>query len=99
MFMPNPQQGGYQVPTSVPAPAPAAPPPAQTGMVAHESNGMVYYYDPGQIAYAAAPPPMEGYPPPGNYTVPGMGGMMTPSPDGYYYPQVPPGGMVYYTPQ
>ncbi|KAK8167822.1 CASC3/Barentsz eIF4AIII binding-domain-containing protein [Phyllosticta citrichinensis] len=99
MYMPNPQQGGYQapapVPASVPAPAPAGP-PAQGGMVAHEQNGMVYYYDPGQIAYAA---PVEGYPPPGNYTVPGMGGMMTPSPDGYYYPQVPPGGMVYYATQ
>lgn len=62
-------------------------------MVAHEQNGMVYYFDPSQI-YA----PVEGYPP-ASYTVPGMGGMMTPSPDGYYYPQMPQGGMVYYPTQ
>jgi hypothetical protein len=27
--------------------------------------------------------------------MPGMGGMMTPTPDGYYYPQVPQGPMYY----
>ncbi|KAF2137257.1 uncharacterized protein K452DRAFT_236245 [Aplosporella prunicola CBS 121167] len=95
MFMPGPQQGAYPVPTvatTVPAPAPPGA-PAQGNMVAHESNGMVYYYDPSQM-YA----PVEGYAP-ASYTVPGMGGMMTPSPDGYYYPQVPQAGMVYYPTQ
>ncbi|EOD51442.1 hypothetical protein UCRNP2_1773 [Neofusicoccum parvum UCRNP2] len=95
MYMPNPQQGAYAVPavgSSMPAPnAPVTT--AQGQMVAHEQNGMVYYFDPSQI-YA----PVEGYPP-ASYTVPGMGGMMTPSPDGYYYPQMPQGGMVYYPTQ
>ncbi|KAB2570002.1 hypothetical protein DBV05_g11319 [Lasiodiplodia theobromae] len=93
MYMPNPQQGAYAVPAGS-MPAPAAPvTTAQGQMVAHEQNGMVYYFDPSQI-YA----PVEGYPP-ASYTVPGMGGMMTPSPDGYYYPQMPQGGMVYYPTQ
>jgi hypothetical protein len=65
-----------------------------SNMVAQEANGMVYYYDPAQL------PPMNAYPP---YSAPqgfqsgvmGMGGIVTPSPDGYYYPQAGP-GMVYY---
>jgi hypothetical protein len=65
------------------------------GMVAQEANGMVYYYDPSQL-----PPPTATYPPysaPQGYQpgVMGMGGMVTPSPDGYFYPQGAP-GMVYY---
>jgi len=60
-------------------------------MMAYESNGMTYYYDPSQMYQQ----PTEGYTP-ASYAVPGMGGMMTPSPDGYYYPQVPaPGGVFY----
>ncbi|MBE7181674.1 MAG: TerD family protein, partial [Terriglobus roseus] len=44
------------------------------------------------------PAPVEGFASQG-YTMPGMGGMMTPTPDGsYYYPQMPPGA-VYYQPQ
>ncbi|KAL1641050.1 hypothetical protein SLS58_006322 [Diplodia intermedia] len=93
MYMPNPQPGAYAAPPGS-MPAPSAPvTTAQGQMVAHEQNGMVYYFDPSQI-YA----PVEGYPP-ASYTVPGMGGMMTPSPDGYYYPQMPQGGMVYYPTQ
>ncbi|KFH45248.1 hypothetical protein ACRE_039270 [Hapsidospora chrysogenum ATCC 11550] len=65
------------------------------GMVAQEANGMVYYYDPSQL-----PPPTATYPPysaPQGYQlgVMGMGGMVTPSPDGYFYPQGAP-AMVYY---
>ncbi|KAF2468605.1 uncharacterized protein BDR25DRAFT_326755 [Lindgomyces ingoldianus] len=85
MFVPNPQQAGFVMPMAA-ATVPAAPPSAgQANMVAYESNGMTYYVDPSQL-YAAAPP-LEGYSQT-SYAVPGMGGMMTPSPEGaYYYPQ------------
>jgi hypothetical protein len=97
MFVPNTQQGGYLVPTVIPgAPQGVQQPPSAasvpTGWVAHEQNGMVYYLDPSQL-YA----PQEGFAQP-NYTVPGMGGMMTPTPDGYYYPQAAQ-GQVYYPSQ
>ena len=90
VFVPGAQQSGYVMPLAAPpapAPAPAPPAPAPAGQpntVAYESNGMTYYVDPSQLY---APPPMEGYPQ-ASYAVPGMGGMMTPGPDGaYYYPQ------------
>ncbi|OCK79824.1 hypothetical protein K432DRAFT_405238 [Lepidopterella palustris CBS 459.81] len=95
VFVQTPQQGAYVIPVAAPA-APAAPtsvPGPQPAMVAYESNGMTYYYDPTQVYQ-----PVEGYAPP-SYAIPGMGGMMTPSPDGYYYPQVPPPGGVFYQPQ
>ncbi|ROT35525.1 hypothetical protein SODALDRAFT_363364 [Sodiomyces alkalinus F11] len=62
-------------------------------MVAQEVNGMVYYYDASQM-----PPPMDAYPgfqAPQTYGtgVPGMGGVVTPSPDGFFYPPAP---IVYY---
>lgn len=61
---------------------------AQGGMVAYETNGMVYYQDAGQGA---------GYGQQGGYyqaPVFGMGGMMTPGPESnYYHSQV---GQVYY---
>ncbi|KAF4125664.1 CASC3/Barentsz eIF4AIII binding [Geosmithia morbida] len=68
-----------------------------SNLVAQEVNGMVYYYDPAQLppvnSYQPYPPP-QGYPQqPG---VMGMGGMVTPSPDGYYYAQGGVPGMVYY---
>lgn len=84
MFVPGAQQPGYALP--VPAPPVAAPPPpaGPPNMVAYESNGMTYYVDSAQL-YPSAP--AEPYPQP-SYAVPGMGGMMTPGPDGaYYYPQ------------
>ena len=76
--------------------APPQPPPpptdstTQTGMVAHESNGMVYYYDPAQLQQATpsgVPSPYTAAPTGG---VVGMGGMMTP-PAQYYYPPAPNG--------
>ncbi|KAI9805650.1 MAG: hypothetical protein M1833_005142 [Piccolia ochrophora] len=87
VFVPGPAQSSFTVP-----PAPSGTAPLQAGQgstVAQESNGMVYYYDSSQL-YGGGPGP---YPPasapyvsqPGG--VVGMGGMMTPSPDGYYYPQ------------
>lgn len=84
MFVPGAQQPGYAMPVSAP---PVAAPPAPAGppnMVAYESNGMTYYVDSAQL-YPA--PAVENYAQP-SYAVPGMGGMMTPGPDGaYYYPQ------------
>jgi hypothetical protein len=83
MFVPAAQQPGYVMPVPPPvvAPPPAVGPP---NMVAYEQNGMTFYVDSAQLYQ---PPPMETYAPP-SYAVPGMGGMMTPGPDGtYYYPQ------------
>ncbi|GAO14677.1 uncharacterized protein UV8b_04637 [Ustilaginoidea virens] len=81
---------------------PPPPPPSQglghnaagSNLVAQEVNGMVYYYDASQI------PPVSSYTPysaPQGYqhSVMGMGGMVTPSPDGFYYPQHA-AGMMYY---
>jgi hypothetical protein len=70
-------------------------PVGNSNLVAQEVNGMVYYYDASQL-----PPPVNNYPAysaPPNYppNVMNMGGMMTPSPDGFYYAQQAP-GMVYY---
>ncbi|KAL7927483.1 CASC3/Barentsz eIF4AIII binding domain-containing protein [Trichoderma austrokoningii] len=72
---------------------PAAPP--NTNLVAQEVNGMVYYYDASQLP---AVNPYQPYPASQPYqpSVMGMGGMVTPSPDGFYYPQPAP-GMVYYS--
>lgn len=64
-------------------------------LVAQEVNGMVYYYDASQIPAVATFP---AYPPPQSYPMQqvNMGGMMTPSPDGFYYPQTQSQGVVYY---
>ncbi|RAL61408.1 hypothetical protein DID88_009338 [Monilinia fructigena] len=70
---------------------------APQNLVAQEVNGMVYYYDAAQISSV---PSFPGYQQPQQYPmqqvggVVGMGGMMTPSPDGFYYPQQQ--GVVYY---
>ncbi|KFY91709.1 hypothetical protein V500_04503 [Pseudogymnoascus sp. VKM F-4518 (FW-2643)] len=89
------QQPGYgQV-----APTDASQQGQQPNLVAQEVNGMVYYYDAAQIPAAAAFPP---YASPPAYPVQQIGGvslqhgMMTPSPDGFYYPQQPPQAVVYY---
>jgi hypothetical protein len=68
---------------------------AVQNLVAQEVNGMVYYYDAAQLPAVATFP---AYQAPQSYPVGGvvgMGGMMTPSPDGFYYPQ-PSQGVVYY---
>lgn len=68
-------------------------------LVAQEVNGMVYYYDATQIpAVATFPSYQQPQPYPMQQVggVLGMGGMpMTPSPDGFCYPQAPQ-GVVYY---
>jgi hypothetical protein len=72
---------------------------APSNLVAQEVNGMVYYYDAAQIPAVATFPayqqPPQTYPIQQVGGVVGMGGMMTPSPDGFYYPQAPQ-GVVYY---
>ncbi|KAI0885683.1 CASC3/Barentsz eIF4AIII binding-domain-containing protein [Annulohypoxylon maeteangense] len=66
-----------------------------SNLVAQEVNGMVYYYDASQLPPMATYPypAPQGYPMPGG--VVGMNGMVTPTPDGYYYPPSGP-GVVYY---
>ncbi|ATY66338.1 CASC3 Barentsz domain-containing [Cordyceps militaris] len=63
-------------------------------LVAQEVNGMVYYFDPSQMQPPTTYPP---YPSAQTYPTSSMGmhGMMTPSPDTFYYPQTAP-GMVYF---
>ena len=92
-FVPG-QPYHYPIPltSAPPPPAPPTEPTTQAGTVAHESNGMVYYYDSTQLpapAETTTPYPAAGYavPPPGG--VMGIGGMMTPPifyapPPGYY---------------
>lgn len=69
---------------------------ASQGPVAQEINGMVYYYDPNtlpaMVTYPQYPAAAPAYGGPG---VVGMGGMMAPGPDAFYY-QPPQPGMVYY---
>ncbi|KAL3424572.1 hypothetical protein PVAG01_03853 [Phlyctema vagabunda] len=98
-FIPNQQQ--QQPPAFSQAsqqPEVPAPQPAQS-LVAQEVNGMVYYYDAAQIPNVNTFPAYQqpaSYPMPQVGGVVGMGGMMTPSPDGFYYPQGPQ-GVVYYS--
>ncbi|TVY68620.1 hypothetical protein LSUE1_G008917 [Lachnellula suecica] len=81
----------------------AQPPQSQSeaapqNLVAQEVNGMVYYYDAAQIPAVATFPAYQqppSFPMQQVGGVVGMGGMMTPSPDGFYYPQQPQ-GVVYY---
>ncbi|CZS87866.1 hypothetical protein WAI453_000249 [Rhynchosporium graminicola] len=80
-------------------PAFSQPQPDTSNLVAQEVNGMVYYYDAAQIPAVATFPAYQtppSYPMQQVGGVVGMGGMMTPSPDGFYYPQAPQQGVVYY---
>ena len=96
-FVPG-QQYSYHVPV---APAPPTEPTTQAGTVAHESNGMVYYYDSNQLntggegtsSFPPAPPAAYALPQTGG--VVGIGGMMTPPIQ--YFPQ--PSPAVFYPPQ
>jgi hypothetical protein len=101
-FVPAPsQQNQQQPPYSQPSQqSDAAAQASVQNLVAQEVNGMVYYYDAAQIpAVATFPayqqPPSQSYHMQQVGGVVGMGGMMTPSPDGFYYPQAPQ-GVVYY---
>ncbi|KAF2706434.1 hypothetical protein K504DRAFT_386509 [Pleomassaria siparia CBS 279.74] len=102
MFVPSAQPGGYGIPMAAPPPPTAPAPSVQNNTVAYESNGMTFYMpaDPAQLpAPVYTGPPVENYPQ-ASYAVPGMGGMMTPSPEGaYYYPQMQPTTGVFYQSQ
>ncbi|PHH65554.1 hypothetical protein CDD81_1989 [Ophiocordyceps australis] len=94
-FIPGGQHGGAGAASFTSHQGRDEPPASQGSLVAQEVNGMVYYYEASQLQ------PINGYPPysaPQNFqpSVMGMGGMVTPSPDGFYYPQPAP-GMVYYS--
>ena len=64
--------------------------PQPTNMVAHESNGMVYYYDPSQIYQSIETYHPQNTTAPFAYTVtPGLNGLVAASSPGpnFYYPQ------------
>ncbi|KAJ3473862.1 hypothetical protein NLG97_g10097 [Lecanicillium saksenae] len=89
---PSPMAGNYAMQGQMDQAGQGAP--GSNNLVAQEVNGMVYYFDPSQMQ------PPTTYPPyPSTQTYPtsamGMHGMMTPSPDAFYYPQAAP-GMAYY---
>jgi hypothetical protein len=90
------QQVSFQPPSQ--QPDTTGSPAGVQNLVAQEVNGMVYYYDAAQIPAVATFP---AYQQPQSYPIQqfggviGMGGMMTPSPDGFYHPQ-PPQGVVFY---
>ncbi len=97
-FVPG-QQYPYPIPVAAPPPPPPPPaePTSQAGTVAHESNGMVYYYDSSQLTAGPefnTPYPPAAYAMPQSGGVVGMGGTMTPPVQYYtqpspavYYPQ------------
>jgi hypothetical protein len=111
-YQPNPAAGGYYYPQPFAPNAVIAPTvmqngylvptiaPGQPGGQPYEQNGMVYYYEPQTMGQMYVQP-VDGAG--GQYggfgmqpSLPGMGGMMTPAPDGgYYYPT----GAVYYPQQ
>lgn len=97
---------GNAAPSFIPAPPQPPqqqyaqhPDPQAQNFVSQEVNGMVYYYDPAQIPAVATFPAYQQAPP--SYPMQqvgvgmGMGGMMTPSPDGFYYPQASQGAVYY----
>ncbi|EAS36688.3 uncharacterized protein CIMG_02042 [Coccidioides immitis RS] len=86
VFVPAGQQAPYGMPSQ-----PTTEQFTQSGTVAHESNGTVYYYDASQYPNY----PNATYPVAPQGGVVGMGGMITP-PGTYYYPQQP-NGTVYYS--
>lgn len=93
----NPAGTGGVAPTFIPQQQQPTFPPNNVSidntpnLVAQEVNGMVYYYDAAQVPVVSTTFPTYQAPP--SYPmqqmggIMGMGGMMTPSPDGFYYPQ------------
>ena len=107
MYMPPPPQG-YMLPPQAPPIPPPQPPQAQeqatsgsehrhqqsqSGMVAHESNGMVFYVPASEAAQSEQYQPAESFVP--SYAMPGLP-PPTPAPENqmaYYYPPMPHSGM------
>ncbi|KAL3953182.1 hypothetical protein ACCO45_013125 [Purpureocillium lilacinum] len=92
-FVPAAEHGSY-TPQNQAEQAPQGGMPGPTSLVAQEVNGMVYYYDTSQMQPVGSYPPYSA-PQAFQPSVMGMGGMVTPSPDAFYYPQQAP-GMMYY---
>ncbi|KAI0414396.1 CASC3/Barentsz eIF4AIII binding-domain-containing protein [Xylaria grammica] len=82
-FVPG-SQPGQQPQSEIGSGQPTGQNSQNPNLVAQEVNGMVYYYDASQLAPIApyTYPTSQGYPMPNV----GINGMVTPSPDGYYYP-------------
>lgn len=91
-----PPYGSGQVPYVVAGAPPSTEQTSQSGTVAHEAGGTVYFYDAMQM-YPGSPYGVPGTGAPGPGGVMGMGGMMTPPGAAYYYPppQGPQGGVYY----
>ncbi|KAJ8114803.1 hypothetical protein ONZ43_g4815 [Nemania bipapillata] len=81
-FLPG-SQLGQQPPSEVASAQPAGLNSQNSGLVAQEANGMVYYYEASQL------PPMTSYTYSTSQTYPmpnvGINGMVAPGSDGYYY--------------
>ncbi|KAI9797169.1 MAG: hypothetical protein M1835_001842 [Candelina submexicana] len=99
VFVPGAHQAQYVLPAVSASPAETAPSGITTTTVAHETNGMVYYYDSTQLAAGASADAVPGaqYPPP-NFAMlqpgtVGIGGMITPSPE--FYAQAAQAGVYY----
>ena len=107
MYMAPPPQGYVMPPQQSamppPQPAPEQEPPAstsehrhqqsQSGMVAHESNGMVFYVPASEAQQSEQYQPAESFVP--SYAMPGLL-PPTPAPENqmaYYYPSMPHRGM------
>ena len=84
----GPMQVPQGQPMSYPMPAPGTEQPTESGTVAHESNGTVYYFDASQFDNGQYPSAQYGAPPGGAV---GMGEAIAPPPVPYYY------GNPYYT--
>ncbi|RWA04487.1 hypothetical protein EKO27_g10621 [Xylaria grammica] len=82
-FVPG-SQPGQQPQSEIGSGQPTGQNSQNPNLVAQEVNGMVYYYDASQLPPIApyTYPASQGYPMPNV----GINGMVTPSPDGYYYP-------------
>jgi hypothetical protein len=107
MYMVPPPQG-YMMPPQAPAMPPPQPAPeheratsgsqhrhqqSQSGMVAHESNGMVFYVPASEAQQSEQYQPAESFVP--SYAMPGLP-PPTPAPENqmaYYYPPMPHSGM------
>ncbi|RDA89965.1 hypothetical protein CP533_6673 [Ophiocordyceps camponoti-saundersi (nom. inval.)] len=92
-FVPGGQHGfAGQAEHRANVPQTASATAANSNLVAQEVNGMVYYYDTSQMQTFPSYAGHQGFQP----GVMGMGGMVTPSPDGFFYPPHAP-GVVYYS--
>lgn len=89
MYMRQPQDPSYLVPMAIPPAVPGSEASVAAGnMFAHESNGMVYYYDSAQVMGGVDAVPAMSY-------SMSTGGLTAPGEDGFSYGG-PTQAMVYY---